>query len=214
MGFGGMRFDRSSIRRSGAKAVRIAALSLLFGAVSASLGFAQSPSAPAGRVAEPHNWQLGFQQAATPVKERIGDFHNELLIIITLITLFVMGLLAYVILRFNARANPVPTRTTHNTLIEVIWTVVPVLILVIVAIPSFKLMYYMDRTQKADMTIKVTGHQWYWSYEYPDAGDLGFDSNIIAEKDLKPGQKRLLDVDNRLVVPVGEIGRASCRERV
>jgi cytochrome c oxidase subunit 2 len=198
MGFGGMRFDPS-----GAKAFRIAALSLLFGLVSAALGFAQSSDASSGRVTEPHNWQLGFQQAATPVRERISDFHNELLIIITLITLFVMGLLGYVIVRFNSRANPVATRTTHNTLIEVVWTVVPVLILVIVAIPSFKLMYYMDRTQKADMTIKVTGHQWYWSYEYPDAGDVGFDSNIIADKDLKPGQKRLLDVDNRLVVPVG-----------
>jgi cytochrome c oxidase subunit 2 len=198
MGFGGMSFDRI-----GAKAFRIAALSLLFGLVSAALGFAQSSDASSGRVTEPHNWQLGFQEAATPVKERIGDFHNELLIIITLITLFVMGLLGYVIVRFNSRANPVPTRTTHNTLIEVIWTVVPVLILVIVAIPSFKLMYYMDRTQKADMTVKVTGHQWYWSYEYPDAGDIGFDSNIIADSDLKPGQKRLLDVDNRLLVPIG-----------
>src|SRR4029077_8782059 len=196
MGFGGMRFDRVGFWRSGAKAFRTAALSLLFGAASASLGFAQSAGAPAGRVTEPHNWQLGFQQAATPVKDRIGDFHNELLIIITLITIFVMGLLAYVIIKFNARANPVPTRTTHNTLIEVIWTVVPVLILVIIAIPSFKLMYYMDRTQKADMTIKVTGHQWYWSYEYPDAGDVGFDSNIIAEKDLKPGPKRLLACAN------------------
>jgi cytochrome c oxidase subunit 2 len=198
MGFGGMSFDRI-----GAKAFRIAALSLLFGAALASLGFAQSTGASSGHVTEPHNWQLGFQEAATPVKERIGDFHNELLIIITLITLFVMGLLGYVIVRFNSRANPVPTRTTHNTLIEVIWTVVPVLILVIVAIPSFKLMYYMDRTQKADMTVKVTGHQWYWSYEYPDAGDIGFDSNIIADSDLKPGQKRLLDVDNRLLVPIG-----------
>jgi len=113
-------------------------------------------------------------------------------------------LLAYVVVRYRKSANPVPSRTTHNFTIEAIWTVVPVLILVIVAIPSFKLMYYMDRTQKADMTVKVTGHQWYWSYEYPDAGDIGFDSNIIAETDLKPGQKRLLDVDNRLVVPVGE----------
>jgi cytochrome c oxidase subunit 2 len=183
--------------RSAAKALRIAALSLLFAVASVPFAFAQAPP-----TTEPHNWQLGFQQAATPVKERIASFHDELLIIITLITIFVMGLLAYVIVRFNARANPVPTRTTHNTLIEVIWTVVPVLILVIIAIPSFKLMYYMDRTAKADMTIKVTGHQWYWSYEYPDAGEVGFDSNIIPVDQLKPGQKRLLDVDNRLIVPV------------
>jgi cytochrome c oxidase subunit 2 len=208
MGFGGMRFSRSrfgqsDLGRSGIRALRTVALSLLFAVASASLGFAQS-TAEAGRVTEPHDWQLGFQQAATPVKERIGAFHDELLIIITLITVFVMGLLVYVIVRFNSRANPVPARTTHNTLIEVIWTVVPVLILVIIAIPSFKLMYYMDRTQKADMTIKVTGHQWYWSYEYPDLGDVSFDSNIIPEDQLKPGQKRLLDVDNRLIVPVGE----------
>ncbi len=184
--------------RSAAKALRIVALSLLFALAAAPFAFAQSPP-----TTEPHNWQLGFQQAATPVKERIASFHDELLIIITLITIFVMALLAYVIVRFNARANPVPTRTTHNTLIEVVWTVVPVLILVIIAIPSFKLMYYMDRTAKADMTIKVTGHQWYWSYEYPDAGEVGFDSNIIPVDQLKPGQKRLLDVDNRLIVPVG-----------
>jgi cytochrome c oxidase subunit 2 len=183
--------------RSAAKALRIVALSLLFALAAAPFAFAQSPP-----TTEPHNWQLGFQQAATPVKERIASFHDELLIIITLITIFVMALLAYVIVRFNARANPVPTRTTHNTLIEVVWTVVPVLILVIIAIPSFKLMYYMDRTAKADMTIKVTGHQWYWSYEYPDAGEVGFDSNIIPVDQLKPGQKRLLDVDNRLIVPV------------
>ena len=184
--------------RSAAKALRIVALSLLFALAAAPFAFAQSPP-----TTEPHNWQLGFQQAATPVKERIASFHDELLIIITLITIFVMALLAYVIVRFNAHANPVPTRTTHNTLIEVVWTVVPVLILVIIAIPSFKLMYYMDRTAKADMTIKVTGHQWYWSYEYPDAGEVGFDSNIIPVDQLKPGQKRLLDVDNRLIVPVG-----------
>src|SRR6266851_966880 len=184
--------------RSVAKTLRMAVLSLLFALASAPFAIAQSVP-----TTEPHNWQLGFQQAATPVKDRIASFHDELLIIITLITIFVMGLLGYVIVRFNARANPVPTRTTHNTLIEVIWTVVPVLILVIIAIPSFKLMYYMDRTQKADMTIKVTGHQWYWSYEYPDAGDVGFDSNIIPVDQLKSGQKRLLDVDNRLVVPVG-----------
>ena len=113
-----------------------------------------------------------------------------------------MGLLLYVIVRFRHERNPVPTRTSHNTVIEMLWTVVPVLILVIIAIPSFKLMYYMDRVPNPDMTIKVTGHQWYWTYEYPDQSGLSFDSNIIPEADLKPGQKRLLDVDNPLVVPV------------
>jgi cytochrome c oxidase subunit 2 len=151
--------------------------------------------------AEPQPWQLGFQPPATPVKERLSAFHDELLIIITLITIFVLGLLVYVMWRFNQQRNPVPSRTSHNTVIEMLWTVVPVLILIIIAIPSFKLMYYMDRVPNPEMTIKVTGHQWYWSYEYPDQGGLTFDSNIIPEDQLKPGQKRLLDVDNPLVVP-------------
>ncbi len=151
---------------------------------------------------EPQPWQLDFQPAATPITQRVDAFHNELLIIITLITIFVMGLLLYVIVRFSAKRHPVPTRTSHNPVIEILWTVVPVLILVLIAIPSFKLMYYMDEVPKADMTIKVTAHQWYWSYEYPDQ-KVGFDSNLVAEKDLKPGQQRLLEVDNPLVVPVG-----------
>ena len=151
---------------------------------------------------EPQPWEMGMQPAATPVKERIHDLHNLLLVIITLITVFVLTLLVYVIWRFNERRNPTPSRTTHNTLIEVLWTVVPVVILVIIAIPSFGLLYYMDKTQKADMTIKVTGHQWYWSYDYPDNGNISFDSNGIPEADLKPGQRRLLEVDNQLVVPV------------
>jgi cytochrome c oxidase subunit 2 len=105
-------------------------------------------------------------------------------------------------IKFNHRAHPVPTRTTHNTVIEVLWTVIPVLILVTIAIPSFKLMYYMDRVPDAKMTIKVTGHQWYWEYNYPDQGNLDFNSNLIADSDLKPGQQRLLEVDNPLVIPV------------
>jgi cytochrome c oxidase subunit 2 len=150
---------------------------------------------------EPRPWEMAMQPAATPVKERIHDLHNLLLVITTLITVFVLALLVYVIWRFNERRNPTPSRTTHNTLIEVLWTVVPVVILVIIAIPSFGLLYYMDKTQKADMTIKVTGHQWYWTYDYPDNGNISFDSNIIQEADLKPGQRRLLEVDNQLVVP-------------
>jgi cytochrome c oxidase subunit 2 len=115
----------------------------------------------------------------------------------------VLGLLLYVIVRFSARRHPVPTRTSHNPVIEILWTVVPVLILVVIAIPSFKLMYYMDRVPQAAMTIKVTGHQWYWSYAYPDQGGFEFNSNLIPDDQLKPGQKRLLDVDNPLVLPVG-----------
>ena len=151
---------------------------------------------------QPHPWQLGMQDAATPITERIHAFHDELLVIIFAISLFVVGLLVYVMVRFNHRAHPVPTRTSHNALIEVLWTVVPVLILVTIAIPSFKLMYYMDRVPDAKMTIKVTGHQWYWEYNYPDQGNLDFNSNLVADKDLKPGQPRLLEVDNPLVIPV------------
>jgi len=150
---------------------------------------------------QPHPWELGMQAAATPITERIHQFHNELLIIIFGISLFVFALLLFIMLRFNARANPVPSRTTHNTLIEFLWTVVPVLILVTIAIPSFKLMYYMDRVPDSKMTIKVTGHQWYWEYNYPDNGNFSFNSNLIEDKDLKPGDKRLLDVDNPLVIP-------------
>lgn len=150
----------------------------------------------------PQPWEIGFQPAVTPVAERIHEFHHLLLIIITLITLFVLGLLLYAVWRFNAKRNPVPTRTTHNTLIEMLWTVVPVIILVLIAVPSFKLLYYEDVVPKADMTIKATGHQWYWSYEYPDQGKIAFDSLVVPASDLKPGQLRLLEVDNPIVVPV------------
>ncbi len=153
------------------------------------------------------DWQLGFQAAATPVREHIDTLHDELLIIITLITLFVLGLLAYVMIRFNAKRHPVPTQTSHNSLLELIWTAVPVLILLAIAIPSFKLMYYMDRTPTPDMTLKITGHQWYWTYEYPDS-KLQFDSNVLSdEQDKKAGEPRLLGVDNPVVVPVGAVVR-------
>ncbi len=155
--------------------------------------------------AEPKPWQLGMQPPATPVKDRLSAFHDELLVIIFLITAFVMALLLYVIVRFNHKRNPVPSRTSHNTVIELLWTVIPVLILVTIAIPSFKLMYYMDRVPTPDMTIKVTGHQWYWSYLYTDQNNLTFDSNLIPDDQLKPGQKRLLEADNPLVVPAGKV---------
>ncbi len=157
---------------------------------------------------EPHDWQLGWQAPASPVSERIYALHDELLVIITLITVFVLGLLLYVIVRFNAKNHPVPSKVTHNTLIEVIWTVVPVLILVAIAIPSFKLLYYMDKNPHATMTLKVTGHQWYWSYEYPDQGGFSFNSNILDDDTTKKeGKPRLLSVDNPVVVPVGTVIR-------
>jgi cytochrome c oxidase subunit 2 len=159
--------------------------------------------AAVGRADQPHDWQLGMQASATPVHDHLAWLHDVIVLpIITAITIFVLGLLAYVMVKFHHTRHPVPTRMTHNTVVEILWTVVPVVILVAIAIPSFKLMYYMDRVPDAAMTIKVTGHQWYWTYEYPDQ-KIAFDSNIVEEKDLKPGQPRLLTVDNPLVVPAG-----------
>jgi cytochrome c oxidase subunit 2 len=150
----------------------------------------------------PQPWQLGFQAAASPVAERFHEFHNFLLVLITCISVFVLALLLYVIVRFRASRNPTPSRTTHNTTIEVLWTVIPVVILVVMAVPSFKLLYYVDRAHDAEMTLKVTGHQWYWSYEYPDNGNFTFDSNRVQDADLKSGQLRLLSTDNHIVLPV------------
>ena len=148
-------------------------------------------------------WQLGFQQAVTPGKERMEWFHNSLLMpVITGIVIFVTALLLYVVLRFNAKTNPVPSKTTHNTMLEVIWTLVPVLILVVIVIPSMKMLYFLDRTKEAEMTLKVTGYQWYWGYEYPDQGGVNFLSNMVQDKDLKEGEPRLLKTDNAVVLPV------------
>jgi cytochrome c oxidase subunit 2 len=170
--------------------------------MTTALGLAVAASNSTAFGAQPQPWEIGMQPAASPVAERIAAFHNELLVIIALIVLLVLALLVYVIVRFRASTHPVPTQTTHNTWLEVAWTTVPVLILVIIAIPSFRLLYYTDRVTNPDMTLKVTSHQWYWSYEYPDQG-IAFDSYIIPEDELKPGQVRLLDVDNRVVVPIG-----------
>ena len=148
----------------------------------------------------PQPWQMDFRPPATPVMEDIVAFHNFLLIIEVLIVLLVLGLMVYIVVKFNAKANPVPTKTTHNIALEVLWTVIPIIILVVISVPSMKLLYFMDKAPKdqVEMTLKVIGHQWYWSYEYPDAGNLSFDSNIIPEDeiDTSKGQVRLLEVDN------------------
>lgn len=159
-----------------------------------------------GATGQPHPWQLGLQAAGTPVMDNIIWFHNMLLWIIGAIVLFVLILLVLVALKFNARSNPVPSRTTHNTLIEVVWTVVPVLVLVVIAVPSFRLLFLQLNTPKADVTVKATGKQWFWSYSYPD-DKFEFDSLMVADKDLKPGQPRLLAVDNEMVVPVNKVVR-------
>jgi len=156
---------------------------------------------------QPSPWQMNLQGAATPVMESIHSFNTFLLVIITAIVLFVLVLLAIVVLRFNEKSNPVPSRTSHNTMIEVAWTVIPVMILVAIAIPSFRLLHLELRVPTADLTVKAVGHQWYWSYEYPDNGGFGFDSLLVPEKELKPGQPRLLAVDNEVVVPVNKVIR-------
>jgi cytochrome c oxidase subunit 2 len=151
---------------------------------------------------QPKPWEMTLQEAATPVMENIISFHNLLLVIITIITLFVLALLVIVVVKFNAKTNPVPSRTTHNTLIEVAWTLIPVLILVAIAVPSFRLLFQQLDIPKADLTVKVTGKQWYWSYAYPDNGKFEFDSLMAADK-----QPRLLGVDNEMVVPVNKVIR-------
>jgi cytochrome c oxidase subunit 2 len=151
---------------------------------------------------QPAPWEYKLQGAASPVMESISYFHDWLLVIITVITLFVLGLLVTVVVKFNAKANPVPSKTTHNTLIEVAWTLIPVMILVGIAIPSFKLLFEELDVPAADLTVKVTGKQWYWSYAYPDNGKFEFDSLLAQDK-----QPRLLGVDNEMVVPVNKVVR-------
>ncbi len=152
--------------------------------------------------AQPQPWEMTLQPAASPVMENIVWFHNFLFVLITLITLLVLALLIVVVMKFNAKTNPVPSKTTHNTLIEVAWTLIPVLILVGIAVPSFRLLFQQLDIPKADLTVKVTGKQWYWSYSYPDNGKFEFDSLMAADK-----QPRLLGVDNEMVVPVNKVIR-------
>ncbi|HXG77944.1 MAG TPA: cytochrome c oxidase subunit II [Methyloceanibacter sp.] len=165
-----------------------------------SLGFSGAAFAKEG---QPAPWQLGLQPAASPIMEQIHSFHTYVTVIITLIALFVLGLLVYVMVRFNERRNPEPSRTTHNTPLEIAWTVIPVLILVAIAIPSFRLLFAQYDFPKADLHITATGSQWYWSYEYPDHG-ITFDSLMVPEANLKEGQPRLLTVDREVVVPVNK----------
>lgn len=170
-----------------------AAIFALLTLVSPGLAFANEGA--------PTPWQLGFQPAASVNMEHIAHFHNMLLVLITGITVFVTVLLTYVCIRFREKANPNPSTLTHNTLLEIVWTAIPVVILIAVCIPSIRIMYFNDRTEEAEMTLKVIGYQWYWGYEYPDS-NIAFESYIIKDKDIKPGQLRLLEVDNRVVLPV------------
>ncbi len=173
----------------------------LLGFAAAGLSLVAGGTASA-EMGQPAPWEYKLQEAATPVMENITWFHNFLFVLITLITLFVLALLVIVVMKFNARTNPVPSKTTHNTLIEVAWTLIPVLILVGIAVPSFRLLFLELDVPKPDLTVKVTGKQWYWSYAYPDNGKFEFDS--LLDKDKQP---RLLGVDNEMVVPVNKVVR-------
>jgi len=170
-------------------------LSFFAAFLSASPAFAE--------LGQPVPGAIGLQAAASPMKERMIEFHDHLLMpIITGIVVFVLCLLLYVVLRFNAKTNPVPSKTAHNTMLEVVWTLIPVLILVVIVIPSMKMLYYVDKSADTEMTLKAIGNQWYWSYEYPDNGNISITANMVPEKELKPGQPRLLATDNAVVLPV------------
>ncbi len=150
------------------------------------------------------DWQLSFQNPATDLMGSVVGLHNIILIVMTLVTLFVLFLLFYVSFRFSAKRNPIPSTTTHNTVVEVLWTAIPIVILVVLAIPSFKLLYQQEKSENYDMTVKVIGHQWYWEYEYPDHGDFYFESYMVQDEDLQEGDLRLLTVDNPLVIPANK----------
>lgn len=168
--------------------------------LAALFGFFATPAT----AQQPTPWQLGFQDAHSPIMEQMTLFHDFLLWIIFAISIFVLGLLLYVIVRFRESKNPIPSKVTHNTLIEVLWTVIPVVILFVIGFFSLPLLYATDDTADADLTIKVIGRQWYWSYEYPDHGDFTFDAFMVPEDELKEGQPRLLTTDEALVLPVGK----------
>ena len=151
------------------------------------------------------NWQMGFNESVTTVMSDIVHLHDRILLpIIVAISVFVLFLLLYSIFKFRASKNPIPSKTSHNTFIEIMWTVIPCLILIVIAVPSFRLLYKQDIIPKADVTIKATGYQWYWGYEYPDQ-NIAFDANMIDTKNLKSNQLRLLETDNHVVVPVNKV---------
>ena len=174
----------------------MAMVAILTGAEAALAGLGQ-----------PSPWQVGLQQSASPVMDNIIWFHDFLLYIITGIAGFVLVLLVVVMVRFNAHANPLPSRTTHNTFIEIAWTLIPIVILMFITVPSFKLLFLQLNVPAADLTVKATGKQWYWSYSYPDNGQFEFDSLMLKEGERKEGQPRLLAVDNEMVVPVNKTVR-------
>ena len=154
---------------------------------------------------QPKDWQLGFQPAVTPLMKDVTWMHDYILLpVIVGISVFVLFLMLYVFVKFREGKNPTPSKTTHNVMIEVLWTVIPCIILIVIAVPSFKLLYKEETIPKADVTLKAIGYQWYWGYEYSDE-KIAFESVMIEDKDLKPGQPRLLATDTKIVVPVNKV---------
>jgi cytochrome c oxidase subunit 2 len=188
-----MRIETSGLRS--ATALSLAAVAFVLGISEAFAG-----------TGAPTPWETGMQGMVTDIGRDVSSFHTYLVWLITAICLFVLALIVIIVVRFNENRNPVPSRTTHHTLLEVAWTVVPVLILVAISIPSFRLLRVQLITPPADIVVKVTGYSWYWGYEYPadQGGGFKFDSNMVEQKDLKPNQPRLLTVDNEMVVPIGK----------
>lgn len=163
-----------------------------------------STLSPVFAQAAPQDWQINLMPPASPSAQHIYDFHDMMLIIITAITLVVLALLIWVVIRYNAKANPKPEQFTHNVVLEVVWTVIPVVILIIIAIPSFKMLYYTDRIENPEMTLKVIGRQWYWDYEYPDHEGIAFSSYMIPDDKInkEKGEQRLLSTDTKVVLPI------------
>ncbi|AHX11532.1 cytochrome c oxidase, subunit II [Neorickettsia helminthoeca str. Oregon] len=154
------------------------------------------------QVGQPHAWQLGFQESASPVMEYINNFHNKMLVIMLFIVVSVSALLTYTVIRFNKKRNPVPSKRSHNTLLEIVWTLIPLCIVIGIAFPSLRVLKYEEQIPESEMTVKIVGHQWYWTYSYPDHGEITFDSNLKNDGELVAGEPRLLAVDNYLVLPV------------
>jgi cytochrome c oxidase subunit 2 len=175
-------------------------ISMLYASLSALVLFITASSASATGKAEP--WQFGFQEAASPIAARLSEFHDLLLVVIFSISIFVAALMVYVCLRYRRSVNPNPSKNSHNMRLEFIWIAVPFIIVCMLVVPSFKVLYYVDGEVEADMTLKVVGNQWYWGYQYPDNGDIAFDSYMLKEDELKEGDLRLLSVDNPVVLPI------------
>ena len=202
----GLKMRTCFFKKQSLKAVLTKASTFLLAAVATIMSGGVAHAVGDG---QPVPWQMDFQEPVTAIARQIGSLHDFLMIVITLVTLFVVALLAYIAVKFNEKANPVPSTTSHHTLLEVIWTTAPILILLVIVVPSFRLLFAQYDFPKADVVIKATGNQWNWSYEYPDQGGLSFDAVMLRDDDQKPikgpnGEPRILAVDNYVVVPVNK----------